>query len=493
MSKGRRRPELVLAGSCAALIACGARSELWFDQGQGKGGAVTTSSGSGGSGSGDGGTDGGPPPPLCSYESAGPPVEILQFPNRSASSPSLVAITDGAEGAAQLALQVFASGGPSALHSDNEIARLRVGQAWPAGATIDLAPQAVGIESHSWAELARAPAGIARLAISWFSDPGMVGRVAFRPFELASWSPGPVVDIDLDGTVALALVAGSGVGPMGVGYEGAGYGLVWRNRDPEAEQLLRPMVAVVDVDGTVGLGPHAVAGFSPPPHRNPSALWSGETYLLATSYPTCSPSDELCVPASVVITRLRPATGDAYDDSGLELVTSMGVAETGTAPGRPALAHHLGRSWLSWAEGPPADPASPRSLRVAELTSAGELAAGPATVATDVVPLTRPTLTASDQGLSLIWTQDSGDDGPPDQPGAAELVILALSHDLAPMAPPLHIPITAAQPAYPSATTLTAPRSLVITWSGVSQNSPLDVAFLARLDCVPPAQPAPGL
>ena len=489
MATGERRPgPLLLAASCAALVACGHRSELLTGS-QGPGGTTTTSS-SGSSGT--GGADAGPPPPLCRYTPAGDPVEILGFPNRSASSPSMVVVTDGTAGDAQLALQVFASGGPSALHPDNEIARLRVGQAWPTGAALDMAPQPVGIESHTWAELAHAPAGHERLALSWFSDPGMVGRLAFRPFEVASWSPGPIVDIDLDGTVALALVAGSGVGPMGVGYEGVGYGLVWRTRNPNDEQQLRPVVGVVDLDGTVLVGPHAVAGFTIPPNRNPSAVWSGQAYLLATAYATCAPSDELCVPSSVVITRLRPASGDASDDSGLDLVGSIGALEMGTRPGRPALARHQSSSWLSWTEGPESDPGAPRMVRMAELNPTGEITGGPATVVDEALPLTRPTLSASDQGLTLVWIEDSGDDGPPDQPGAAELVVLALGHDLEPLAPQVRIPITAAQPAYPSAVTLAAPRSLLVTWSGVSQTAPLDVAFLARLNCVAATEPEPG-
>jgi hypothetical protein len=452
----------VVALVAATSLDCGARSSLDAD-GLASGSAAGAGSGAGGQGA------GGQAPAGCLLELSGEPISVVSFPDRQVRSPSLVVIDGGEPPPASVAIQVFAGGGDSVLHSDIQIARLAVSAPWPS-VVQEQAPMLLGIESHGWAEMAHAPGDLDQIAIAWFSDPGFVGRTAFRLLDVPSWSPGPPVDLSFDGSSALALVPGSGVGALGVGYEGDGYAVAWREPfDGDADT--HAILAVLDVDGGVVLGPHVQALAAPYPGPSPSLVWSGASYLVATAHP-----DSL----TFGVERIRPASGDALDDSGIEPVWTD---ERMGQPLRPSLATHGGRTWMLWREQKPEDPSGPRRLLLQELDPQGERL-GPVRTLGEVRALGRAMLQAGRFGLTVVYAAHGDPLADDDQPGRSSIVVGQYDYEGTPMAPPIEIPATLVD-LYgpPSLVEIANPKALLVSWAGHGVDSGLEEAYLAMLEC----------
>src|SRR5258706_3164675 len=155
---------LILAASCGSRsglldLATGAGGHSGGG-GQPTGGGghagsiVDGSAGATGGSTFDAGPDAAGAPP-CVLVSAGPVKEIVSFPDRHATAPSLVTVNPGSNGeSARVALQTFASGDNSFVHDDIEVVRVIIGPSFPDQAVIDQGPTLVGIEAHGWALLA---------------------------------------------------------------------------------------------------------------------------------------------------------------------------------------------------------------------------------------------------------------------------------------------------------------------------------------------------
>lgn len=477
----RRACFLASAAALALITSCGSRSDLAVQGttaavgGAGSGGATA---GSGG-GAVDAGTDAPPPPDPCLLVS-GAAVDILAFPDRHATAPSAAAF-----GPSDIALQTFASGGSSAVHDDIQIARFSIGESWPGGLAMSAAPQLFGIESHGWANLVVAP-NEAGLALTWHGDPGGKGRPMFRLWDVASWSPQAPVDIDAHGEAVLDTAPGAGVGAFGVGYGGDGYGVVWRDVLPGGGTAsTAPLLAVLDAAGQRVLGPHAVAGHTDYPGRSPSIVWSGAAYLLATSFITCPPGDMLCAPLSVVISRVRPASGDLVDDSGIDLAAVL-PAQTGTmSVGRASLSHHAGRTYVGWSEGDQGELGSPRRIFLAELSATGEVVAGPVLIDETAPMRSRMTLRASELGVSATWAEDDDPSFADNAIGRSRVVTTHLDADLAMLSKRVTVAATRWDSyGAPMAVALTQPKSLFVVWSGRAEAGPgFEDVWATRLDC----------
>ncbi|APR86437.1 Hypothetical protein A7982_11786 [Minicystis rosea] len=464
---------VVLMMGFAVAAGCGARSNLL-----GLEGAIGGGTGGHGGDVIDAGPDAPPPPPPCALVAAGAAVDVVALPDRHATAPSAVAF-----GAMGVAVQVFASGGNSLAHDDIQLVGFTMGDAWPSGLAQTAAPQLFGIESHGWANLVLARSQ-AELALTWHGDPGGKGRPLFRLWDIATWSPKAPIDISPNGEGVLATAPGAGVGTNGVGYGGDGYGVIHREVIPGGGTNTRPVAVVLNAQGERVLGPHPVAAAAEYPGASTAIVWSGSTYLMATSFTTCPSGDMLCAPLSVVITRVRPASGDGKDDSGIDFVTALPATPGSAVIGRVAIAHHAGRTYVAFSEGDQSGTGNPRRVRIAELSPTGDLVGGPVTI-DDAAPMqSRLTLVASDLGVSATWAEDGDITAPDDVPGRSMIVTTHLDLDLTVLSTRVAIPVTRWQTyGAPQGTALTQPRSLFLVWSGRSESNGFDDTWAARLDC----------
>jgi hypothetical protein len=465
-----------LAGLVAlsAVAACGARSAL----DAGRGDDAVASGGQGGTPAGTSAGVGGDdvPEPPCDLVSAGEPIVALRFVDRHATSPGIVGLGPSGDGSG-LAIQALASGGNDPSHPEVMLARWKIGASWPGAALEEVPPSVFGIESHSYAILTRS-AGGEDLAMSWYSDPGQVGRTAFRRLDLAAWQPSGPVDLSFDGGSALALVAGAGVGDFGVGHQGTGYAVAWRmNVDTGGGFVAVPMVGILDDAGQVVLGPHPMGPLIDSPGTSPAMVWSGSSYLMATSYGSCGPPQ---CPASIAIYRFLPATGDAFDDSTIELVWFFDV--DGVAR-RPELAVHEGRVWLAYFAG---EEDAPQRLWLAPLDLEGEALGDPVMVEEDLEPLGGLRMTSAPFGVVLGWPED-GDVALEDaELGRSQMQLRHFDADGALASAPITLSTRRiANTGLGSLAALAQPRGLAVTWSG-SDDDPSDghdVAHLALTRC----------
>ena len=499
MSSGRSWVVAFAAGLFGLAASCGSRSGLLegapASSSGGAGGtpsggtgAVSGSSGFGGSSGGpvDSGNDvDAPPPPPCALVAAGAAVDVVSFPDRHATAPSAVTIASGTPAAAaKVALQTFASGGNSMAHDDIELVGFTLGSAWPGGFVQVNAPALYGIESHGWAELVHAPSAN-QLALAWHGDPGGNGRPMFRLWDVGSWAPQAPVDLAPDGEAVLDLAPGAGIGSLGVGYAGFGYALIWRDVQSGPQAPTRPVAVITNESGQVVFGPHPLAEYLDYPGRSPSVVWTGAAYVTATAAQSCAPGETLCQPLSVVIARLRPASGDYVDDSGIDLVTVL-PSQAGTAVvGRAALSSHGGRTFVAWSESDQSAPGAPRRIRVAELSALGELVSGPMSVDDSAPMVTRVSLLASDLGVTLTWAEDSDSTVPDNVVGRSRIVSTHLSPDLGMLSYRVTVPTTRVDDyGAPNATPLAVPKSLLIVWSGRRETGAgYEDAWATRLDC----------
>lgn len=434
----------------------------------------------------------------CRLVPAGDPASIVAMPDRHATAPSMVALTPGNEAEpARVALQFMASGGSSTLHPDTQVARVRIGAAWPGGVFLDRDPTLVGIEAHGWAEMVRAPGGSDELGFAWHGDPGGTSRTMFRPFDLGAWTPGPSVDVSTTGEAALSLAAGKGTGAFGAGWDGEGYAVVWREYEPvEGEWPVGPAVAVLDTEGNILIGPHRVAAPTEYPGRAPRVVWSGSTYVMATAFVDCPEGDDLCSPASVVVTRVRPASGDAYDDSGVDLVAVIPAAEPGTVPRRPYVAAHEGRVYAAWAEGVLDDPENRRAVRVVELDATGAPTGNDSVAAADVPLDLGVTLTVGELGVVVVWGENGDASLSSGELGRSRLAARRFDLDLNPMNEKVVMQASRFNGyGWPWAVTLSEPRSVLLSWSAsaIGEDYGPDEVFLGRFDCVNPVEADGGV
>jgi hypothetical protein len=458
----------LLAASWAAFaVQCGARSDL-----EARDGGETITSGAGG-----GGGEAAVEEP-CLLQPA-EPIELIVPPDRHAQAPRMVVIDPGdatADRSARIAINTFVGGGNSTAHPDVQLVGVQLGTSWPDGVAMEHGPDVFGFESHSWAEMANAPGGRPEIAIAWFSDPAQVGRVAFRTLATDTWTMGASVDVSFDSEVALALAPGAGVGPLGVGHAGDGYAIALRETHDAGEPTARANVAVLDASGAIVLGPHPQGGEAPYPGFSPSIVWSGQHYLIATGHLDCASSD--CA-APLTLERIRPASTDYYDDSGIDPVWTL---DPGAPPRRPALNNLAGRTWMVWAQGDPRDPDV--AIHLLELAPNGEMLGRPGVVAEKVPAKSRVELQAARYGLVLVHIEDGDPTLPDGTLGRSHVVVQQVDPDSGAVSPPIIVRATLFNDyGPPVAAPLAHPRGLAVAWSGRSASNGFEVVHLAVLRC----------
>jgi hypothetical protein len=420
----------------------------------------------------------------CVLQPAGPPMELGAFPDQHADAPSLAVIDRGGPGQApNVAFQAFRSGG-SGLEHAIFAGRFEVGPLWPGDVWVAQPLVKVGTDSHGWAVMTRAPATMRQVALSWYGDPGLVGRTMFRTIDVDTWSPHDPIDLSFEGGSALDLALGAETGSFGAGYAGDGYGLVWRSDEWSEPAMSAPVVAVVGLDGGVLAGPHPVAAPSEYPGASPAVVWSGTTYLLATSFGECVEGDALCTRNSVVITRFRPASGDAVDDSGVDYVTAIPSLHDGWRPRRAWLASHGTGAWVAWSEGPAGDEDGTRTIRLARLDEQGAVEAT-RIVAEEIALLQSVRLEAAPFGVAVVWPEEGNPELSYNTPGRSRIVASLHDRELSPIGPALRMDATQfGSYGWVTAASIDEPRSLLLTWPGYPPQGGMGVAWLARIDCV---------
>jgi hypothetical protein len=493
---GAAVPGATLAAGCGARTAL-ERSDAVASMAGGAGGSASHG-GAGGAipDAGQGGTahDAGPPDaslPECRLQSAEVPSVVHSYGDRDLHTPSLVVVspgqTDPGTGAPlappRVALQAVSSNGGSAAPDGIEVGLLEL----PVHGGVH-APSVVepffllGNASLTYAQMVRAPGeGASQLALTWSGDSGNeLGLVSTDPWGASSvstilWSGG--------GT-PLGFAAGRGVGEMGIGYGGLGYGLSWD--EPGADSSF--VAAVLDEHGAVVLGPHPLLGASLPSGAGaPSILWSGEAYLLATGVTECSPSDPLCPSRSVVVSRVRPASGDAWDDSGIDLAGAVGASDASAELGYASLAESAGSIAVAWTESVPSPTADPLwSLWMSHLTRLGAPIDEPVRVAQDTSTTGSLRLSGGSVGFVAVRTEE-GDEALPDEvAGRSRIVLHQLDAELATLAGPIRIDVTRfGSVGFPAAVALEAPRGVLVTWSGRHPELNRAAVFAAFVPCAP--------
>jgi hypothetical protein len=428
-------------------------------------------------------------PTPCSLTPAGDAVPIVSFPDRHATAPTMVALDPGsADGAASIALQVFANAGTSGLPDDIEIARARVSQDWPRGAVLDQPPKLQGEFALGAALLAASPHDPRTLALAWHRDDAAVGRPQFRSIDPASWQQGPEVAIQPSGDAMFSFASGAGVGSDG-SWTGDGFAIAWRHVSAPDVGPARPLAAILDVSGNLMRGPSPLATAEDFPGRSPALAWSGSTYLVATSYVDCFGGDA-CRPRSVVLQRL---SAKAAPDMGLTLqpIASFSTVDPAALPGTPMMAAFQGRVWLVWSEGVPADASGERTrtIRLVATDEGGQPLGDPTTIDDAARPTTRVSVSAGDAGVLVAWAEDGpvmGDGGDANDVriGASSVVVRRAGED-GRLDPAVRIPTTRVDDYGPPTTAaIASPRGALVLWAGRSTvPTQFDVTWLARLDC----------
>ena len=420
----------------------------------------------------------------CVLQPAGPPLELGTFPDQHADAPSLTVVDRGGPNQpAKIVFQAFRSGGSGMEHAIFA-GQFELGPSWPEGVTITQPLTKVGTDSHGWAVMARAPNPVRQVALSWYGDPGMVGRTMFRTIDVDTWTPHDPVDLSFEGGSALGMAAGAGTGPFGAGYDGDGYGLVWRMDEWSDPAMSTPVAAVLSLNGDILVGPHPVAGPLGYPGASPAVTWTGTTYLLATSFGDCSPGDALCTPRSVVITRLRPASGDAWDDSGIDYVATIPSLQPDWAPRRAWLASDGADTYVAWSEGLAGDTEGTRTIRLARLDAQGAVQET-RVVAKDVALLQSVRLEVSAFGVAVVWPEDGNPELSQNTAGRSRMAVSLHDRNLDPVGSVARIDTTQfGSYGWAMGVSVDEPRSILLTWPGYPEVGGLGVAWLARFDCV---------
>jgi len=453
------------------LLGCGARTGLLIDDGSppGPDGDVDVDSDvdidADADADADGDSDVDEPDP-CVLRSSGEPVEIMVGDDRDCLTPSMVALSPSS-----VVLAAVISWSRS---NTIELASVDVGGPWPEGVLRDRPTLIVTPYTLTYPQLSHAAGGSPDLVVVWDAD-----RPQFRVVEVATWTAGATVDMAPDGSTPLVLAPGAGVGPFGVGHQGLGYGIAWRLSTGFA---VSPAVGVLDEAGVLALGLHPVSAPRESPGLTPDMVWTGEAYVMVTAFGSCMEEEPLCVENSVVVTRLRPASGDAEDDSGIDLVAS--IAPVAGRPRGPVLVGDGGASptTLLWHESEVAG--GPALIRAVRLRSDGTPERAAVTVVEEARPETRLAAALHPAGLAISWVEE-GDDGLSlGAPGRSLLLVRVVDDALTVIDSPPPLPITYYRSRGPRAlVAIDQPRGVVATWSGRSTRFDLEVVYLARFTC----------
>lgn len=476
---------LLLSALVLATAGCGARSNLTLpgaaDQAAQGGAAGHGQGGSGGSGG------GGAPPEPCVLAPAGAPIELVTFSPGNADTPDLAVIQPGSADAPARVLHQVIDADANFWHPELDLVDYTIGPAWPDGVVAGHAPALAGVDAHAWGRIAAEVGSPSRVGLLWYhgdlASPNVTPGIKFRVFDTASWTAGEEVFVDEEGEGAYTLAPGASVGASDEGYVDTGYAAVWRAFVSDSEVAMR--VAVLDREGAVRAGPLPVIPPMPYPGRSVDAVWTGETYLVVTSYGDIACPEggaPPCAPNAVVVSAFGPP--GAVQES-LELRAAIAATASGSAPYRPRLARYGEHVLAAWSEGA-LDGSGPRDVYVARLSTTGALLEAPVRIAEGRVLTIPVALAVTEMGAVVSWVEPGNDDGPASSPGFARLLVQQIPLDGSASPGAVEIPVTQATGTL-AITAIAIPRAVLVSWAGARAEvdpSP-NVTYLARLDCTP--------
>lgn len=406
----------------------------------------------------------------CTLASAGAATILLALDARHISAPQMTVLDPGSPTVpATVAVQAFANASLTGIPDDIELARARIGGAWPAGVAIDRPPLLVGELALGFAQLSSSPPSAGGLAIAWHREEIGVGTPRFRAFDATTWTAGDVVVLAMKGDSVLSLVPSAD-----------GYGVAWRDLNAPGVGPVTALVAILDARGTTVRGPFVAAGPGDYPGPAPSIASVGGRYVVATGFKDCGFGDHNCVARSVVL-----ATIGAQAIARVAMIPALDAA---TAPGRVAIASYGDRSWIAWSEGDPKNDKAPRTVRFAALDARGIPVGEPVTLATNAHMITTASIAASDIGVVVTWAESGIVAIPQTAPGSSRVVVRHIGTDGVLAEPALVVDATFVDTyGPPTSVTIASPRGALVMWAGrSSRDGDPDVAWLARLDCAAP-------
>ena len=470
----------VMVGLC--VLACGSRSGVLDAETLTSGGSGGMGGGSGGTGgsSASGGSGGGAAGQdvVCPLEVRGGPQTILQFADASALSPDAALAFPGAA-TRDAEVAVFAVASDAAPHTDNRAVLL--GFAATAVKTLKT-PKVFGIESHSYGFIARSQGEAQRFLVTWVGDHDGKTALRLRSVNGETWQGGPIKDMgDAAGTPQV-LEAGAGVSLAG-GHSGNGYFLAFRHQVDKSSSELR--VGVLSESGTQTSSFHPVAKDGSSSSSRVAAVWSGKHYLIARTSAFCLEVDGLCKDRSVILLRYRPASGDLFDDSGIDYAGEIQPLSTASRPLAPSMSAHEDSAYVAFGSGKFLGDQEVRVVRAARLSASGQVLAR-VNLQTQRAVESAVTVHASRFGVSLAWLEDGEPTLSNGSPGRSRLVLRHLTHNLEPMGDELVVPITKGTSSPIRLTSFRRPEQIVAVWGGTSPASSRSVVFAARFACATP-------
>lgn len=416
--------------------------------------------------------------PTCELASAGSPVEIMRG-DGDIWTPSLVVVEPGGSATpARLAVAAVAR-----ASSEIQVGFPTVGPAWPDVVSGSLLT--VGSDTFSYPQIARSVDGDDQLAVTWLGGPGSLA-VRWAPISLPDLTSTPAYSLDVEGSTPVDLCAGRVV----IGStEAPGFAIatqVGMGGNPPAQQ--QPIVTLLDGKGTLVQAVPLIAPVDYPA-SDPSLLWSGSAFLVASAHRSCDPFDPQCAENAITISRLQDDP-----ENGLTFAPPTVVQPTeGRVPRRPAMAM-LDHVFIAWFESAEDDPDAPMIARVKWLDLlGGDTLDLEAVVTEEAKPLESLIgLTATPSGLLLSWAED-GDPALPDgAPGRSRLVVRRVITHFENISPwldvveePVYIDMTLYRSrAAPVGASLPSLDAAVFAWSGWNGELGYDSVYLGRVDCL---------
>jgi hypothetical protein len=208
--------------------------------------------------------------------------------------------------------------------------------------------------------------------------------------------------------------------------------------------------------------------------------WSSQTYLLATQFGECpSGPGPLCVPNSVVVSRVRPASGDLWDDSGIDVAST--IPSLGLVPRHAAIVSDGANSYVMWNERADIDGGSPSIIRVVRLDAVGNVLGSPVTLAQGISLTGQVQLAWTSFGLIAAW--------PEPDPYAPDDTVITLKRLDASLSVVDSLPPVVARTfvSWGSRSIVASdhPDALLIAWSAQSPSQLSTIVMMGRIDCVP--------
>jgi hypothetical protein len=182
---------------------------------------------------------------------------------------------------------------------------------------------------------------------------------------------------------------------------------------------------------------------------------------------------------AVIVGSVRPS------NDALAVLNTVTFWATSGAPLAARIASHGGSTWVTWFEGDPDTPMSPRTLRIARLDPKGDPVGTPYTIAENAHPQSRLTFLAAETGLTMAWIEVGDVALRDDATGRSRLMVVHGTIDGNSFTALPALPITrfASYGIAPTLAALARPRGIVVSYTARGRKYPMSPAWLTRFDC----------